>query len=143
MSMETIFCKVEGCSSKICNKTNQLCVKHYSRFKRHDDVNYRVKGIDGEGCINDQGYRIFWAAGNKKVREHTLVMEKHLGRKLTKKENVHHINGNRADNRIENLELWNTQQPSGQRIEDKIAYAKLILAQYSKTEVFDNEGYCS
>ncbi len=57
-------------------------------------------------------------------------MMKHIGRKLYKHENVHHINGIRDDNRIENLELWSTKQPYGQRVEDKIAFCKEFLSDY-------------
>lgn len=42
------------------------------------------------------------------VKEHRLIMEKYLGRYLTEKEVVHHINGDPLDNRIKNLQLFSS-----------------------------------
>jgi len=63
-------------------------------------------------------------------REHVWVMEQHLGRALLPEESVHHINGVRHDNRLENLELWSSSHPAGQRVSDKVAWAREILALY-------------
>lgn len=70
---------------------------------------------------------------NGSILEHVLVMSEMMGRPLVKGENVHHINGVRDDNRPENLELWNTSQPSGQRVSDKVQWAKELLSMYEPT----------
>lgn len=55
---------------------------------------------------------------NHWMLEHRWVMQQMLGRPLGAKENVHHINGKRDDNRPENLELWKRSQPAGIRSKD-------------------------
>jgi len=68
--------------------------------------------------------------------QHREVYKKHYGIKLGPHQNIHHINGNRLDNRIENLELWDTSQPSGQRVEDKIKYYFKLVEDYRNHPVY-------
>lgn len=63
------------------------------------------------------------SAGATQLGEHRLVMAVVLDRALEEDEVVHHRNGDRTDNRPGNLEPWNTGQPKGQRVQDKIDWA--------------------
>lgn len=82
---------------------------------------------------NGDGYVRVRVKGGVSMLEHRWFMEQHLGRPLFEHENVHHVNGIRDDNRLENLELWSTSQPQGQRVEDKLQWAREFLREYGES----------
>jgi hypothetical protein len=109
------------------------------RLKRPEAKNWkskRIQRLNKYRYKNKQGYVLVWKPEHPnshrsgRLMEHILVMSTHLGRPLEKGEIVHHKNGVRDDNRIENLELWTTSHPPGQRVEDKVRWAKEILEKY-------------
>jgi hypothetical protein len=65
------------------------------------------------------------------VYHHRRVMERAMGRYLQPHESVHHKNSIKWDNRLENLELWVTTQPSGQRVQDRMEDAIRFLNDYN------------
>lgn len=93
------------------------CNRCFNNDKMMDmQLNRREKNLAGKrrqrsggyiGIVLDRSDRFFPMAGSDNVvREHRLVMAKHLGRCLQPWEVVHHINGVKIDNRLENLELF-------------------------------------
>lgn len=125
---------MDDCEGRVIAR--EMCRKHYSRWYRYNDPN-ETKYARGTKAVYDNGY-VYVYVGHpdnphkKTMTEHRLVMERMIGRPLFPDENVHHKNGVRHDNRPENLELWSTSQPSGQRIEDKLAWAYEIIERYGK-----------
>ena len=113
-----------------------LCRLHYTRLKHGRGMAGPLGSPNGRGrFVDPKGYVYVVGAvlsGQRRQRlEHRIVMEEHLGRALSRHENVHHINGDRSDNRIENLEIWDTSQPAGQRVPDKVAWAVGLLELYA------------
>lgn len=123
-------CVVEGCLNTE-HQAKGLCTLHYPRLWRTGTTD--PNPTRGLGYIDSNGYRNISVDG-KSYKEHRYVMAQHIGRDLLDCEEVHHLNGIRDDNRIENLELWSTSQPYGQRVRDKIKWAKEILALYGEEE---------
>lgn len=138
------ICSVDQCGRP--TSATGLCKTHLTRLQKYGDVraDQPIKHRKGEGFLT-HGYRSVpvprelrhLTNGETPYPEHRLVMAMALGRPLAKDESVHHRNGIRTDNRIENLELWSRWQPSGGRVEDKIGWARQVLARYESTSSED------
>lgn len=115
--------------SKSCGCLNQE--KRKERVAKNSP-----RWLDKTRRIDDDGYVLIWYPEHPNsrrglVREHTMVMSEKLGRPIRKNECIHHRNGIKTDNRIENLELWGKGHPIGYRIEDKIIWAVEFLQKYA------------
>ena len=128
------LCSLDGCGER--HYGQGLCHNHWKLRRANGDPLVMRRAANGKGNVNQDGYRVVHIPGHPnsdktgKISEHRLVMAERLGRALLPHEVVHHINGDRLDNRPENLELWSTSQPRGQRVIDKLAWAREIIATY-------------
>lgn len=132
------FCTIEGCEKE--HFANSYCNMHNRRYYLYGDPLH--KKITGDK--SPAKYKTIVAHGHPNAKadgsilEHRLIMSQMIGRPLEKGENVHHKNGDGFDNRPENLELWNTAQPAGQRPADKVEYAIMILNLYAPELLAEN-----
>lgn len=121
-SLPCSVCGAAGVREGLCNAHLQRRLRRGSEYAPH-----RVT----RRFVTENGYVRLTLDGGVRVMEHRAVMAAALGRDLLGHESVHHRNGDRADNRLENLELWSSSQPSGQRVEDKVEWAAALLALYA------------
>lgn len=136
-SSRQLYCSV-SCRPKYDERKN-VCLEPTcdnkttgSRCPDHAYENIRSDLVEkiGDKTYNDSGYVILYVGWNEKLNsnnsprmaEHRFVMSKFLNRAVLTEETVHHKNGVRDDNRIENLELWTGKHQPGVRVEDHIRH---------------------
>ena len=85
---------------------------NYRGMTKRNISGHNNPNLKGGESIRNDGYLLVRIGvisskkhGKRYNLKHRLIMEEHLGRKLKAKEIVHHINENKLDNRIENLEV--------------------------------------
>lgn len=129
-------CSVEGCDKP--RRAKGLCGAHHEQQRRTGSVHARKQRPRGSGTLTKQGYVVLHPVvdgRHRTVQQHRMVMEQLLGRPLLPGETVHHRNGIKHDNRPENLELWSSRHPKGQRVRDLVEFAVAILRVYAPDQL--------
>lgn len=119
-------------------RTKEILLKQSLAQKGRKYPNRIMRDITGDknpnwrgGIRNDNGYIVIYSPNhpNKKrygdVYEQVLIMEKHIGRYLEKNEVVHHINGIKNDNRLENLQLMTKTEHRSYHMKLQILQGKM------------------
>lgn len=144
-------CKSEGArvprvetTCEHCGEVELVLPSKASRFCSRACTGAARRRQPGETWMDpEKGYVWEFVAEGGRKMQHRLRIEELIGRPLRTEEEVHHLNGDKTDNRVDgeltvwhgklrsgNLELWSTSQPAGQEVPAKVAWARKILALY-------------
>ncbi len=138
------------CAAPGCNRNGPLsdgfCRTHYSRARLGLDLSAPIRAaVLGRGrYLKPSGYigvRVPLdtpgADADGVMFEHRFVMQTHLGRPLLRSESVHHKDGNKTNNSIDNLELRSGAHGRGIRVEDGALAHIAYLEQYAGLDLSD------
>jgi len=104
------YCSIK-CSGTLLTK--ERAVGYNTRFKKGKNIGADNPNYKGGKNIAKNGYvRILIPGTGSYKLEHRLIMEKYLGRMLKRTEQIHHKNGIKTDNRLDNLEIMDIKDHS-------------------------------
>jgi endogenous inhibitor of DNA gyrase (YacG/DUF329 family) len=121
----------EHCKKEFIRRRGERSIKNPLHFCSRECLSkYRVGPKHPsykDGLHRTQKGYITIQVNGKRVLRNRYVMSNFLGRPLLRCEEVHHRDGQKENDNIENLEIWDHSHPSGQRLEEKILWAISFL----------------
>lgn len=133
-------CTHISCCKPITNYKFKLCNYHYIQGVIHKTLLTKKIRAKGTGQITVGGYKKITIKGRGRIFEHRYIMEQYLNRKLNDSEKVHHINGNKLDNRLENLKLTTPSKHISEYhpkkpLIDWVTYSNIVLPKRTRWNI--------